>query len=438
MEYNRGNMAKKPTTIYLCDQCGNEFPVWAGKCSMCGAWNSLKELKIQNSKGRSSIQNSKSLESQKICDIEVHDNFRLETKIGEFDRVMGGGIVPGSITLIGGEPGIGKSTLILQVASSVGGVMYNSAEESAQQIKMRADRLGVGQSDILLLSEPNIEAVLDLARKNRPKLLIIDSIQTVTSDNYDATAGSIVQVRECGIILQQFAKSTGIPVFEIGHVTKEGNLAGPRILEHLVDTVLYLEGERFNDARILRGVKNRFGATDEIGIFSMQGKGMMEVSNPSELFLSERQEGPGSVVTVALEGTRPLLVEIQAIVVPTHFGYPKRTSSGFDLNRLNLLAAVVSKNGGLDLSNHDIYLNVVGGVKLKEPAADLAVCAAIISSARNKSFGKDSCLFGEVGLMGETRNVTRKAEREKECKKLGFANIKVDSIRELNSKLGTK
>ncbi|MFA6963485.1 MAG: DNA repair protein RadA [Patescibacteria group bacterium] len=430
-------MAKKPTIIYLCDQCGNEFPVWAGKCSMCGAWNSLKELKIESSSAKAS-RASRDVSLYKIAEIKADDFSRILTGISEFDRVMGGGIVPGSITLIGGEPGIGKSTLILQVASSVGGVMYNSAEESAQQIKMRADRLGVGQSDITLLSEPNVEAVLDLARKNKPKLLIIDSIQTVTSDNYDATAGSIVQVRECGIILQQFAKSSGIPVFEIGHVTKEGNLAGPKILEHLVDTVLYLEGERFNDARILRGVKNRFGATDEIGIFSMQGKGMVEVTNPSELFLSERQEGPGSVVTVAIEGTRPLLVEIQAIVVPTHFGYPKRTSSGFDLNRLNLLAAVVSKNGGLDLSNHDIYLNVVGGMKLKEPAADLAVCAAIISSAMNKSFGKDSCLFGEVGLMGETRNVTRKAEREKESKKLGFAQIKVDSIRELNEKLGTK
>jgi DNA repair protein RadA/Sms len=424
-------MAKKPTTIYLCDQCGNEFPAWAGKCSMCGAWNSLKELKIESSSAKVS-RASRDIATYKIADIKANDFSRIMTGISEFDRVMGGGIVPGSITLIGGEPGIGKSTLILQAASAIGGVMYNSAEESAQQIKMRADRLGVGQSDIILLSETNIEAVLDLARKNRPKLLIIDSIQTVSSNNYDATAGSIVQVRECGIILQQFAKSTGIPVFEIGHVTKEGNLAGPRILEHLVDTVLYLEGERYSDARILRGVKNRFGATDEIGIFSMQGKGMVEISNPSELFLSERQEGPGSVVTVALEGTRPLLVEIQAIVVPTHFGYPKRTSSGFDLNRLNLLAAVVSKNGGLDLSNHDIYLNVVGGVKLKEPAADLAVCASIISSARNKSFGKDACLFGEVGLMGEVRNVTRRAEREKECKKLGFANIKVDSIRDLN------
>ena len=426
-------MAKKNSTIWLCDQCGNEFPVWAGKCSLCGAWNSLKELKLEGISRQS--KTSRDITAYKMADVEAKNFSRIATGISEFDRVMGGGIVPGSITLIGGEPGIGKSTLILQVASAVGGVLYNSAEESVQQIKMRADRLKIGESEITLLSEPNLEAVLNLARKNPPRLLIIDSIQTVFSDNYEATAGSIVQVRECGIILQQFAKSSGIPVFEIGHVTKEGNLAGPRILEHLVDTVLYLEGERYSDARILRGVKNRFGATDEIGIFSMQAKGMVEVANPSELFLSERQVGPGSVVTVALEGTRPLLVEIQALVTLTHFGYPKRTSSGFDLNRLNLLAAVISKNGGIDLSNHDIYLNIVGGIKLKEPAADLAVCAAIVSSIRNKTFGKNACFFGEVGLMGETRNVTRQKEREKECVKLGFTKISLKSIKELSELL---
>jgi len=430
-------MAKKNLTIYLCDQCGNEFPVWAGKCAMCGAWNSLKELKLDGASRRKTLDRDiESYKMSEMSDIKSKDFSRIITGISEFDRVMGGGIVPGSISLIGGEPGIGKSTLILQVASAIGDVLYNSAEESVQQIKMRADRLGLGQSKIILLSEPNLEAVLAFARKNKPKLLIVDSIQTIFSDSYESTAGSLIQVRECGIILQQFAKTSGIPVIEIGHVTKEGNLAGPRILEHLVDTVLYLEGERFNDARILRGVKNRFGATNEIGIFSMQEKGMIEVANPSELFLSERQVGPGSVVTVALEGTRPLLVEIQAIVTPTRFGYPKRTSSGFDLNRLNLLAAVISKNGGIDLSNHDIYLNVVGGIRLKEPAADLAVCAAILSSAKNKVVNKNSCFFSEVGLMGETRNVTRKIERERECAKLGFEKIETRSIRELNQLLG--
>jgi len=424
-------MAKKDTTIYLCDQCGNEFPVWSGKCSLCGAWNSLKELRIQNVGTKASKRSNRQVEPSKISDVKVDGFSRKKTNISEFDRVLGGGVVPGSITLLGGEPGIGKSTLILQVASAIGDVLYNSAEESIHQVKMRADRLNIGNSSINLLSETSVEAVISLAQKQRPGLLIVDSIQTISSENYDATAGSIIQVRECGIILQQFAKNSGIPVLIIGHVTKEGNLAGPRILEHLVDTVLYLEGERFNDARILRGVKNRFGATDEIGIFTMQETGMMPVNNPSEIFLSERQAGPGSVVTVILEGTRPLLVEIQSLVMPTNFGYPKRTSSGFDLNRLNLLAAVISKRAGVNVNNYDIYLNVVGGVKLKEPAADLAVAAAIISSLRNKPFAKDSCFFGEVGLMGEVRNVTREKDRSKESEKLGFNSIKVSNIKEL-------
>ena len=263
-------MAKKDTTIYLCDQCGNEFPVWSGKCSLCGAWNSLKELRIQNVGTKASKRSNRQVEPSKISDVKVDGFSRKKTNISEFDRVLGGGVVPGSITLLGGEPGIGKSTLILQVASAIGDVLYNSAEESIHQVKMRADRLNIGNSSINLLSETSVEAVISLAQKQRPGLLIVDSIQTISSENYDATAGSIIQVRECGIILQQFAKNSGIPVLIIGHVTKEGNLAGPRILEHLVDTVLYLEGERFNDARILRGVKNRFGATDEIGIFTMQ------------------------------------------------------------------------------------------------------------------------------------------------------------------------
>jgi DNA repair protein RadA/Sms len=409
-------MTKKPSTIYLCDHCGNEFSVWSGKCPLCGEWNTLKELKIES---KNLTMSSRDVIVQKIQDINIENTKRYKTSINEFDRVLGGGLVPGSLVLIGGEPGIGKSTLLLEVADKIGDVYYVSAEESVSQIKMRADRLGISGLKLSLSSEPNLDGILNKARKLKPSALIIDSIQTIYSDNYDATPGSLVQVRECGIILQQFAKSTSIPVIIIGHVTKEGNLAGPRILEHLVDVVLYLEGERFNDARILRGVKNRFGATDEVGIFSMQEKGMIEIKNPSEVFLRERENNPGSVITITLEGTRPILVEIQALVTPTHFGYPKRTSSGFDLNRLNLLAAVISKKTNINLSNSDIYLNTIGGIKLSEPAVDLAVCAAIISSYKNKHFPGNLVFFGEVGLLGEVRNVLRKSDREKAAKSLG-------------------
>jgi len=420
-------MAKNSSTIWLCQDCGNEFSTWSGKCPACGEWNTLKEIKIKNSKVRSSKEVA--IESKKITEIQVTNNERKTTGMGEFDRVMGGGIVPGSITLLGGEPGIGKSTLILQVASKMKKTLYLSAEESMAQITMRAKRLGLDGDNIVLASGPEITAIEAEIEKVDPELIIIDSIQTVYHTSYDATPGSIVQVRECGIFLQQLAKKTGRPIIIIGHVTKEGNLAGPRILEHLVDTVLYLEGERFSEARILRDVKNRFGATNEVGIFSMQEGGLVEVKNPSELFLSEKSESPGSVVTVALEGTRPILVEIQALVAPTHFGYPKRTAAGFNLNRLNLLAAVISKKTHFDLSNHDIYLNIVGGMKVNEPAVDLAVVAAIISSYKNKSFSKNSVFVGEVGLLGEVRKVIRQADREKEAKNLGYKII--DGIKDI-------
>jgi len=420
-------MVKKSSTIWLCQDCGNEFSTWSGKCPACGEWNTLKEIKIKNLKVRSSKEVA--IESKKITEIQVTNNERKTTGMGEFDRVMGGGIVPGSITLLGGEPGIGKSTLILQVASKMKKTLYLSAEESMAQITMRAKRLGLDGDNIVLASGPEITAIEAEIEKVDPELIIIDSIQTVYHTSYDATPGSIVQVRECGIFLQQLAKKTGRPIIIIGHVTKEGNLAGPRILEHLVDTVLYLEGERFSEARILRDVKNRFGATNEVGIFSMQEGGLVEVKNPSELFLSEKSESPGSVVTVALEGTRPILVEIQALVAPTHFGYPKRTAAGFNLNRLNLLAAVISKKTHFDLSNHDIYLNIVGGMKVNEPAVDLAVVAAIISSYKNKSFSKNSVFVGEVGLLGEVRKVIRQSEREKETKNLGYKIV--DGIKDI-------
>lgn len=417
-------MSKKERTIYLCESCGNEFSSWSGRCSACGEWNTIKELRIKNSEsGRAASKSNQPIEIRKLSEIEETSNGRMKTGIEEFDRVLGGGIVVGSVILLGGEPGIGKSTLLLEVANSIKNTIYLSAEESAHQIKMRADRLKTKNDELFILSDGDIESAETEILKRVPALLIVDSIQTIFLRSYDATPGSIVQVRECGIYLQQLAKRTGIPVFLIGHVTKEGNLAGPRILEHLVDTVLYLEGERFNEARILRSVKNRFGSTNEIGLFSMQEEGMIEIKNPSELFLSERKNSPGSVVTITLEGSRPILVEIQALVSPTNFGYPKRTSSGFDLNRLNLLAAVISKKTSVNLLNSDIYLNIVGGIKVDEPSVDLAVCAAIISSYKNKAFADKTCVFGEVGLLGEVRRVSKQKERTKEAKTLGFTAL---------------
>jgi DNA repair protein RadA/Sms len=333
--------------------------------------------------------------------------------------VLGGGLVKGSIVLLGGEPGIVKSTLLLQVCNNIGDVLYVSAEESVGQVKMRAERLGV-MSQINMIAGGQIDGLEELVSKTQPSLLVIDSIQTVYLSSVEALPGSVTQVRECGMYLQQIAKKTGVPTIVVGHVTKDGNIAGPRIVEHLVDVVLYLEGDRFHDARILRGVKNRFGSTNEVGIFQMAGEGMVEVKNPSEIFLNDRAAGSGSIVTAMLEGNRPILVELQALVAVTNFGYPKRTSSGFDLNRLNLLAAIISKKTKVNLNNYDIYINVIGGLKIAEPAADLAVCAAIISSFKNKALPKESCVFGEVGLSGEIRKVARQKEREEEAQKLGY------------------
>jgi len=416
---------RKNNKIYLCESCGNEFSAWSGRCNACGEWNSLKEMSIPDiSPSMGSPKKNREIKPVKLSEIESVKNFRINTKIKEFNRVLGGGIVPGSIILIGGEPGIGKSTLLLQVSNSIERCLYISAEESLQQIKDRADRLGINSLKLELISDGDILSIEKEILKSKPDLIIIDSIQTVYINSIPSTPGSIVQVRECGIFLQKLAKSTGIPIVLIGHVTKEGSLAGPRILEHLVDTVLYLEGERFHDARILRGVKNRFGATNEVGIFSIQEKGLVEITNPSSLFLAETTKSAGSVITATIEGTRPILVEVQALVIPTHFGYPKRTSSGFDLNRLNLLSAVISKKTPINLGNYDIYINIVGGMKIGEPAIDLAVCGAIISSFKNKPFSKNYCLFGEVGLSGEVRKVVRFKEREKEAITLGYETLK--------------
>ncbi len=413
----------KLRSSYVCQQCGYETASWYGKCPNCGAWNSLVEtvkqyLKSQNSNRKSTTQISKPI---KLSDVKHIEKNRLKTKIEEFDRVMGGGIVPGSVTLLSGDPGIGKSTLVLHVLDKIGG-LYVSGEESAEQVKLRAKRMGVGGENIEILAETNIEGILGVLGEE--KLVIIDSIQTLTSDDLDGLAGSVGQIRHCTELLIAAAKSHGIPILIIGHVTKEGMIAGPKVLEHMVDTVLFLEGERFANARILRTLKNRFGPVEEVGIFEMKGEGLTEVSNPSALFLSDRVKNvPGSVVTVLMEGTRPLLVEIQALVVSTNLPMPRRVGNGIDYNRLQLLVAVLQKRLNIPLGTFDIFVNVSGGLKISEPAADLAVAMAIISSFKNKPVDPATAVFGELGLLGEVRTTSSEERRTKEAKRLGFTTV---------------
>jgi len=425
----------KNEIIYVCSNCGEEYLRWQGKCSNCGEWNTLKEYKISNIKyQKEGIQPlSEAIEIDKI----KTSNFnRISTKIGEFDRVLGGfdkntGIVPGTVILLGGEPGIGKSTLLLEVASHLDNVLYVSGEESLEQIKIRFDRLGLKNlpagrqgKTIKLLSDIDLDSVTSAINKENPKLIIIDSIQAIYSKDFPSTPGSLVQVRECALRLQQIAKTTPTSVILVGHVTKEGSVAGPKTLEHLVDVVLYLEGERFYNHRILRSTKNRFGTVDEIGIFEMTERGLDEVANPSKLFLEERTKNiPGTVVTAAIEGSRALLVEVQALTTSTIFGYPQRRASGFDLNRLQLLVAVLQRRVGLALGNQDVFINIVGGIKINEPAVDLAVAMAIASAIKGKAIDPKICVFGEVGLSGEIRKVRLESKRIAEAKRLGFSKF---------------
>ncbi|AKM81924.1 TPA: DNA repair protein RadA [Candidatus Berkelbacteria bacterium] len=412
-------MSNKQTSqiIFVCDDCGDEFAKWQGKCPNCGAWNTLKEFKTQRQKTKP----LEDLEVVKLSEVKSENFQRISTSFIEVDRVLGGGLVPGSLILLGGEPGIGKSTLLLQLAEKMSGTFYVSGEESAEQIKMRADRLKLGSKEINFIAETDVDSIISTLLKQKPSLVIIDSVQTMYSENFPSTAGSIVQVRETALRLQKYAKENHVPVVLVGHVTKDGTVAGPKTLEHMVDVVLYLEGERFHDLRILRTTKNRFGATDEIGIFEITGLGLKEVSNPSKVFLAEESANlPGSVITVTVEGTRPLLVEIQALVSESSFGYPKRTASGFDLNRLQLIVAILVNRGGLNLNSTDVYLNVAGGFRLKEPAADLAVAIAIASAYKNKNVEKNTVFFGELGLGGEVRPVNFESKRLSEAKRLGY------------------
>ncbi|MHB1131222.1 MAG: DNA repair protein RadA [Chloroflexota bacterium] len=420
-------MPKARKSIYICQQCGAQSPRWAGRCPHCDAWNSLVETVAPSENGPRGlgVATSGHSQPQSLAHVTSSDFPRLQVPIGEFNRVLGGGIVPGSLVLIGGDPGIGKSTLLLQVSAQLAGgerpVLYVSGEESVQQIKMRADRLDASREQLLVLSETNLETIAQQVQEIRPRLVVVDSIQTVYLDDLESSAGSIGQLRECTARLMRLAKSTHVPIFLVGHVTKEGAIAGPRALEHIVDTVLYLEGERFHSYRLLRGVKNRFGSTNEVGVFEMRGEGMVEVHNPSEAFLAERSAGStGSAVVVTLEGTRPLLVEVQALTTTTSFGLPRRTANGIESSRLLMLTAVLTKRVGLALSNQDIYINVVGGLKIGEPAADVGVALAIASSFGDRVVPADLTAIGEVGLAGELRTVSQVERRLAEAANLGF------------------
>ena len=417
----------KSKTIFVCSECGNESSKWLGKCPACNSWNTFYEQKVVETK--SSSRNASNTEKvnnkpQTLNSYQAKETIRTATGFNELDRVLGGGLVKGSLVLLGGEPGIGKSTLILQICDKIQGegkVLYVSGEESAEQIKMRADRLGINNDDILFLGETDIDIVNQAIIDINPKLVIIDSIQTMYSEEITAAAGSVSQVREITSQVMRVCKSRAITTIIIGHVTKEGNIAGPRVLEHMVDCVLYLEGERYFTYRILRGVKNRFGSTNEIGMFEMREEGMCEITNPSDILISEREDNPaGSCIVSCMEGTRPILVELQALTSQTIYGYPKRTANGIDYNRLALLIAVLEKRVGLQLGSQDVYLNVVGGLRINEPSIDLGIVLVTASSFKNVPIPKDMVIMGEVGLTGEIRRINNIEKRLKEAEKLGF------------------
>ncbi len=431
-------MAKgKKATLFFCQNCGYESAKWMGQCPACKEWNTFVEETVvtsTGSMGKAAGNNGrKRAETKKLSEISMNEEEKLLTHIGELDRVLGGGIVPGSLTLVGGDPGIGKSTLLLQVcrelAKDTRKVLYISGEESLKQIKIRANRMGEFTEDLLLLCETNLTLIEETIRQLKPEVVIIDSIQTMYNENVSSAPGSVSQVRESTGVLMQLAKGLGVSIFIVGHVTKEGTVAGPRVLEHMVDTVLYFEGDRHASYRILRGVKNRFGSTNEIGVFEMRESGLFEVKNPSEYMLNGKPEGAsGSVVACSIEGTRPILIEIQALVCPTNFGFPRRQATGTDFNRLNLLMAVLEKRLGLQMSNCDAYVNIAGGMKIMEPAVDLGIAMAVVSSFKNRPIDEKTIVFGEIGLSGEVRAVTMAGQRILEAKKLGFTTCILPAV----------
>ena len=403
-------MATKIKTVFVCSNCGYESSKWLGKCPGCNEWNSFYEEKITKTNDEIGGQalEKKSCKPLKLNEVIGKENSRVSTGFDELDRVLGGGLVNGSLVLVGGEPGIGKSTLILQICDKIHGegkVLYVSGEESAEQIKIRADRLGINNQDLMFLGETDMDVIQTAILDMNPKLVIIDSIQTMYSDEITSAPGTVSQVREITARIMKLCKINGITTIIIGHVTKEGNIAGPRVLEHMVDTVLYLEGERYFSYRILRGVKNRFGSTNEVGMFEMQNEGMVEITNPSAVLISEREDNPaGSVIVASMEGTRPLLIELQALTTPSIFGMPRRNANGIDYNRLTLLMAVLEKKAGLNLGNQDAYVNVVSGMRITEPAVDLGVVVAVASSFKNLSIAKDIVVIGEVRFNRRNKN----------------------------------
>src|SRR5205807_3225 len=423
-------MSKAPKTVFVCEQCGSESPKWLGRCPDCGEWNSFAEERAQENGGAPPSSHRYALAgaggaATLYADVRVEQHARLTTGIDEFDRVLGGGIVPGSLVLLGGEPGIGKSTLLLQAAASVarsnGPVLYSSGEESEHQIKARGERLAVGNAPLYLLAETCLERILEEIRRIRPALVIVDSVQTIFSMKFQSAPGSIGQVREAATQLLFTAKGQNIPTFLVGHVTKDGSLAGPKALEHVVDTVLYFEGERHHSHRVVRAVKNRFGAISELGVFEMTSEGLKAVPNPSKLFLSERPaNAPGSAVLCSVEGSRPILVEVQALVSSSNYGTARRMASGIDQQRLSLLLAVLEKRAGLNLIGDDVFVNIAGGMTVDEPASDLAVMAAIASSVRNRVVPATTAMFGEVGLAGEVRGTAQAPLRIREAAQMGF------------------
>ncbi|MDO5594624.1 MAG: DNA repair protein RadA [Eubacteriales bacterium] len=417
----------KAKTIFFCTECGNEFPKWQGRCPICGNWNTIVEQPSERVRGsaRPAVGGLHSRpQAKRLSEIEDSEELRFQTGMGELDHVLGGGAVQGSLVLIGGAPGIGKSTLMLQICdhlSQFTTVLYVSGEESARQIKLRADRLDIRCKDLYILAENNLETILDAVEEVKPQILIVDSMQTILTNKSDSMPGSIAQVKQCTMALMELAKGAGITVFVIGHINKEGSIAGPKVLEHMVDCVLTFEGEAHQSYRILRAVKNRFGATNEIGVFEMLDKGLAEVPNPSEMLLSGRPIGtPGTCVTCVMEGVRPVLAEVQALVAPSGFASPRRTSNGVDYNRAMLLLAVLEKRGGFNVGGHDAYINVIGGLSLGEPAADLATILAVASSMSGRPVPDELAAIGEVGLTGELRTVNGLDQRLSEVHRLGF------------------
>ena len=427
-------MAKtKVKTAFFCSNCGAQSPKWVGRCPSCGEWNTYTEEVIER-ENRSGGWNSPSATSRKgakesrlVRDIQTEEIQRIDTGNNELNRVLGGGLVPGSFVLVGGEPGIGKSTLMLQVALQIPHgkkVLYVSGEESAQQLRMRAERLGLTESGCFILTETDMDEIFAQTQAVQPDILVADSIQTLTSSTIEASAGSISQIKECAALFQRFAKETGTSVFVIGHITKDGNIAGPKLLEHIVDTVLHFEGDRNYGYRILRSVKNRFGSTNEIGIYEMQNNGLREVSNPSEILLSQREENlSGTAVAATLEGLRPMIVEVQALVSQSAYNVAQRSATGFDLRRLNMLLAVLEKRCGAKLAQKDVFINIAGGLRVDDPAIDLAVIAAVLSSGQDAPLNPKDCFAAEVGLTGEIRPVSRLEQRLAEAEKLGFERV---------------